>query len=91
MDKGIKTFTKRWLTIIMIFAIIDMQLTYVLAFLGKENIAEVLSQSIAIEIVAVFLIYCAKSFLGTKEAEKIKLKEKELGIKEDEDEEEVDE
>lgn len=91
MDKGIKTFTKRWLTIIMIFAIIDMQLTYVLAFLGKENIAEVLSQSIAIEIVAVFLIYCAKSFFGTKEAEKIKLKEKELGIKEDENEEEVDE
>lgn len=91
MDKGLKTFTKKWLSIIMIFAIIDMQMTYVLAFLGKENIAEVLSQSIAIEIVSVFLIYCAKSFFGTKEAEKIKLKEKELGIQEDEDEEEADE
>lgn len=73
----LKTFTKRFVVVIMTIALIDMQLPFVLAFLGRENIAEELGKVIVTEIIGVFLVYCAKSFLETREEEKNKLKEKE--------------
>jgi hypothetical protein len=88
----IGTYTKFWVTIILIVALLDMQLSYVLAFIGMPEIAESLSVAIATEIVGVMLGYFIKSFLETHSEEKNKL-ERELNnlISDDETEEEVDE
>lgn len=60
---------------IITVALIDMQLPFVLAFLGKTNIAETLGGLIVTEIIGVFLVYCAKSFFETREAEKNRIAE----------------
>lgn len=53
-------------------ALIDLQLSYILAFMGKE-IAETLSVAIVTEIVAVILGYFIKSFNETREEKRMKL------------------
>jgi hypothetical protein len=70
-----KTFTKRWVSLLMYIAIFDVQLSYVLAFVGKEQIAETLSIAMVTEIIGVMLGYFIKSYLETKESEKIRLRE----------------
>ena len=67
------TFTKKFVTIIMAIALVDMQLPFILAFIGRENIAEELGKVIVTEIIGVFLVYCAKSFFETKEEKKNEL------------------
>lgn len=62
---------------ILIVAIVDLQLSYALAFMEKE-IAETLSVAIVTEIVAVVLGYFIKSFNETKEAERIRLQNAKL-------------
>lgn len=52
--------------IILIVALIDIQLTYVLAFLGMGDIAETLSITLVTEVVAVFITYCLKAYFGKK-------------------------
>ena len=71
------TYSKRIATIVLIVALIDIQLTYVLAFLGKE-IAETLAITLVTEVVAVFGIYCVKAYLGKRNEEETRLKEKEM-------------
>lgn len=66
-----KTFTKQAVKVILFFAIVDLQFSYVLAFLGREQIAETLSITIVTEIVAVMLGYFIKSFKETKEQENL--------------------
>ena len=46
-----------------------------LAFLGREQIAENLSSDITKVIIGTILGYLAKSFFETKEAEKVRLEE----------------
>lgn len=60
-----QTFTKRLVLTIIIFAEIDVQLTYVLAFLNRE-IAETLGVAIVTEILGVSIGYFAKAYLETK-------------------------
>lgn len=74
----LKTFTKKWVSRLMTVAIIDIQFSYLLAFFGKEQIAETLSITVVTEIIGVMAVYCAKAFFETKESEKIRLKEKEM-------------
>lgn len=62
--KKVETSKKMAITILVV-ALIDIQLTYVLAFMGME-IAETLSVTIVTEIVSVFLIYCLKAYFGKK-------------------------
>lgn len=62
----------------MYIAVLDIQLSYVLAFLGKEQIAETLSITVVTEIIGVMTVYFAKSFLETKEQERIRIQEKEM-------------
>ena len=69
----LKTFTKKFVTIIMAIALIDLQFPFILAFLGRENIAEELGKVIVTEIIGVFLVYCAKSFFETKEEKRNEL------------------
>lgn len=64
-QRWLNTFTKRALTAILFFSLLDLQLTYVLAFMGKEQIAESLSSGIATAIVPVMLGYFLKSLFET--------------------------
>lgn len=88
-----KTYTKKMMSRIITVALIDMQFPFVLAFLGKANIAETLGGLIVTEIIGVFLVYCAKSFFETRESEKIRMEEmeKEIGGSEEPESEELEE
>jgi len=72
-----KTFTKRAVRGILWIALIDLQLTYLLAFLGREQIAETLSGNICTVIIGTILGYLAKSFFETREEERMKQKKEE--------------
>ena len=72
-----RTFTKRAVMVILFVALLDLQLSYLLAFLGREQIAENLSSDITKVIIGTILGYLAKSFFETKEAEKVRLHEEE--------------
>ena len=41
-NKWLATFSKKAVTLILAVSLIDLQLSYVLAFMGKEQIAETL-------------------------------------------------
>lgn len=73
-----KTFSKTWVSRLMYIAVIDLQLSYLLAFLDKAQIAETLSIAVVTEIIGVMAVYFAKSFFETKEQERIRLQEKEM-------------
>ena len=64
-SKWLETYTKKAVTIILVVALIDLQLSYVLAFLGKDQIAESLSTTIADTIVGVMLGYFLKALFET--------------------------
>jgi DeoR/GlpR family transcriptional regulator of sugar metabolism len=68
-----ETFSKAWVTILMVIAVVDMQFSYILAFLGKTSIAESLSIAIATEIIGVMCGYFFKSFLETHSEKKNEL------------------
>lgn len=69
------TYTKKMMNRIINVALIDMQFPFLLALLGREQIAETMGGIIVAEIVGAFLVYCAKSFFETKESERIRLEE----------------
>lgn len=52
---------------ILINAEIDLQLSYFLAYLGRENIAEALSKALIVEVIGVVLVYAIKSYSETKQ------------------------
>src|SRR5690554_5534283 len=59
------TFTKKAVTVILIVSLIDLQLSYILAFMGKEQIAESLSSTIADTIIGIMLGYFLKALFET--------------------------
>ena len=63
-DFYLLTFSKKWVNRLMWVAIIDLQLSYLLAFLDKVQIAETLSTTIVVEIIGVMLGYFAKAFFA---------------------------
>ena len=63
--KWLATFTKKAVTIILAVSLIDLQLSYLLAFIGKEQIAESLSSRIAETIIGVMLGYFIKALFET--------------------------
>lgn len=76
--KWLNSFTKKAVTAILILSLIDLQLSYVLAFLGKEQIAESLSSTIASTIIGVMLGYFFKALFETffeKREERLKRSE----------------
>lgn len=70
------TYTKKKMDQIITVALIDMQLPFILAFLGKEQIAETMGGLIVTEIIGIFMSYCLKSFFETRESEKNRIFEK---------------
>ena len=65
MNRYFSTFTKKAVTVILIVSLIDLQLSYILAFMGKEQIAESLSSTIADTIIGVMLGYFFKALFET--------------------------
>lgn len=61
----LKTFTKKAVTAILGISLIDLQLSYILAFLGKDQIAESLSSTITTTIIGVMLGYFLKALFET--------------------------
>lgn len=88
-NKPEKTFTKKWMDIILTVTLIDLQIPFILAFMDKMQIAETLGGLLVTEIIGVFLVYCVKSFFGKREEENIKLKKFELDNLTETDEENV--
>lgn len=66
------TFTKKWVNRLLWLSCLWVTLSFVLAFMGRENIAETLAITALTEIVAVCLGYFIKSFFETKEEERMK-------------------
>lgn len=67
------TFSKRAVKWILITALFDLQLSYLLAFLGREQIAETLSITVVTSVIGVMVGYFIKSFKETREEEKVRL------------------
>lgn len=61
----LQTFTKKAVAIILAVSLLDLQLSYVLAFMGKEQIAESLSSTIASTIIGVMIGYFLKALFET--------------------------
>jgi len=82
------TFTKKAVAVILIISLIDLQLSYILAFIGKEQIAESLSINIADTIIGVMLGYFLKALFETffEEREKRLNKKLERNCSSEEDE-----
>lgn len=81
--KWLETYTKRAVAVILAVSLIDLQLSYVLAFMGQVQIAESLSSTIASTVVGVMLGYFLKALFETffeKREERLRSKE---GIQED--------
>ncbi len=75
--KWLETFTKKAVAAILICTLTDLQLSYILAFLGKEQIAESLSSTIAETVIGVMLGYFLKSLIETfleKREERLRMK-----------------
>ena len=79
-----KTYSKGMVNRIVNVALLDLQLPYILAFMGKENIAEALSSDICHTILGIALGYFLKSYFETKKEEEMKLKRKEVGYDDEE-------
>lgn len=76
--KKTATFTKTAVKWILVLSLLDLQLSYILAFLGRVEIAEDLSSTVATAVIGVMLGYFMKSFFETREEKKLEFeKEKE--------------
>lgn len=62
----VDTFTKALVGIITIIALIDLQLSYILAFMDKIQIAESLSTQICITILGVAFVYMIRAYFDTR-------------------------
>jgi hypothetical protein len=65
-----ETYTKRLVAIIVLAGLLDLQLTYVLAFMGKDQIVESLSGQICATILGTALIYMIRAYFDTKAEKK---------------------
>lgn len=62
----VDTFTKALVALIMLFALIDLQLSYILAFMDKVQIAEELSKQVCVTIIGVAFVYMIRAYYDSK-------------------------
>ena len=62
----LETYTKRLVAIIIFISIIDLQLSYILAFLDKGQIAESLSIQVCTTIIGTAVVYMIRAYFDTK-------------------------
>ena len=72
MKRKRNTYTKKLVKWIIAISVFDLQLSYLLAFLGRTEIAENLSMTVVTAIIGTVITYCIKSFNETKEEEKLR-------------------
>lgn len=84
MKKRRKTYTKKLVKWVMVISLFDLQLSYLLAFLGKTEIAENLSMTVVTGIIGTVVAYCVKSFKETKEEEKVAYLREKNNVSQDE-------
>lgn len=72
MKRKRNTYTKKLVKWILAISMIDLQLSYLLAFLGRTEIAENLSITVVTAIIGTVITYCIKSFKETKEEEQLR-------------------
>lgn len=61
-----ETYTKRLVAIVVFIGLLDLQLSYVLAFLGREQIAESLSSQICVTLLGTILVYVIRAYFDTR-------------------------
>jgi uncharacterized membrane protein (DUF485 family) len=61
-----ETYTKRIVGLIVFVCLVDLQLSYALAFMGKEQIAESLSIQICTTILGTVIVYLIRAYFDTK-------------------------
>lgn len=76
-----ETYTKRLVFIVVLVCLIDLQLSYILAFLGKDQIAESLSTQICITILGTVITYLIRAYFDTKAEKKNDKENKDNDIK----------
>lgn len=84
MRRRKNTYTKKLVKWILAISMIDLQLSYLLAFLGRTEIAENLSMTVVTAIIGTVITYCIKSFKETKEAEKVAYLREKNGVEQEE-------
>ena len=84
MKRKRNTYTKKLVKWILAISMIDLQLSYLLAFLGRVEIAENLSMTVVTAIIGTVITYCIKSFKETKEEEKLRLERETNNAKQEE-------
>ena len=68
-----ETYTKRLVAIIVFVGLFDLQLSYILAFLGKDQIAETLSTQVCVTLLGTVLVYIIRAYFDTREEKRIEL------------------
>lgn len=61
-----ETYTKRLVGIVVFVSLLDLQLSYVLAFMGKSETAETLSIQICTTLLGTILVYVIRAYFDTK-------------------------
>jgi uncharacterized membrane protein (DUF485 family) len=61
-----ETYMKRLVAIVTFVSLIDLQLSYILAFMGKDQIAESLSIRVCEVILGTVFVYALKAYFETK-------------------------
>ena len=84
MKRRKNTYTKKLVKWILAISMIDLQLSYLLAFLGRTEIAENLSMTVVTTIIGTVITYCIKSFKETKEEEKVAYLREKNGVEQEE-------
>ena len=77
-----RTYTKKAVKALLVVGVVNAEIPYILAYLGREPCAELAIAWIT-EIVAVILGYLCKAYFETKEQERNKLREKQLEKKQE--------
>ena len=62
----INTFTKKMVTTIIAVCLLDIQITYILALMDRQQIAESLSTQICITIISVAFVYMVRAYFDSK-------------------------
>ena len=84
MKRKRNTYTKKLVKWILAISVFDLQLSYLLAFLGRVEIAENLSMTVVTAIIGTVITYYIKSFKETKEEEKLRLERETNNAKQEE-------
>lgn len=79
-SKKTMTFTKIMVSVILFVSLLDVQFVFVLALLGKMQIAETLGVAIVTELIATILGYLCKSFFENREIGKNEIENKKINM-----------